>query len=236
MKDDRLASSTPLPKPICPPPRDTPAELVEAAIARIERPNPTLNAVIIRSSRRRAPRRAPTDLPDGPFRGVPFLMKDMSATRPAIRRHGSSPAAGSNFIAPHDTHLAAKLRAAGSISSVAPTRRSSAPCRRPNPTPTARPAIRGTPTERPVARAAGRACGGRLRHGGGGACERWRRLDRIRGRSLRPRSGSQALTRRTRRSGRRRGLRRPRGRRCREPSVRDTAASSTRSLVRCPAT
>ena len=52
----------------------TPLELVDAAIARIERLNPALNAVITpmfelaRSS-------AQDLLPDGPFRGVPYLLK-----------------------------------------------------------------------------------------------------------------------------------------------------------------
>jgi amidase len=51
-------------------------ELVDAAIARIERGNPALNAVIHqRFERAREEARGP--LPDGPFRGVPFLLKDL---------------------------------------------------------------------------------------------------------------------------------------------------------------
>jgi amidase len=56
----------------------TPLELVDAAIARIEQLNPALNAVITpmfdlaRSSAQGAP-------PDGPFRGVPYLLKDLPA-------------------------------------------------------------------------------------------------------------------------------------------------------------
>ena len=47
-------------------------ELVDAAIARIERLDAQLNAVILRRFERvRAEARA--GLPDGPFRGVPFL-------------------------------------------------------------------------------------------------------------------------------------------------------------------
>ena len=55
----------------------SPRELVDAAIARIERLNPELNAVITqRFEKARAEAASPT-LPDGPFRGVPFLVKDL---------------------------------------------------------------------------------------------------------------------------------------------------------------
>jgi len=54
-----------------------PGELVEAAIARIERLDPQLNAVIHRHFER-ARDEASGPLPDGPFRGVPFLLKDLA--------------------------------------------------------------------------------------------------------------------------------------------------------------
>src|SRR3990172_7718697 len=56
-----------------------PLELVEAAIERIERFNPLLNAVVLplyepaRASARAA-------LPEGTFPGVPFLLKDLLAS------------------------------------------------------------------------------------------------------------------------------------------------------------
>jgi amidase len=54
----------------------TPAELVEAAIDRIERHNGALNAVVHKAyDDARATARA--DLPEGPFKGVPFLIKDL---------------------------------------------------------------------------------------------------------------------------------------------------------------
>jgi amidase len=52
-------------------------ELVEAAIERIERLNPELNAVI-HEHFERAREQARGSLPDGPFRGVPFLLKDLA--------------------------------------------------------------------------------------------------------------------------------------------------------------
>jgi amidase len=54
------------------------AELVDGAIARIEKLNPELNAVI-HPLFERARADAAGSLPDGPFRGVPMLLKDLGA-------------------------------------------------------------------------------------------------------------------------------------------------------------
>ncbi len=56
----------------------SPAELVDEAIGRIEKLNPALNAVI-HELFDRARAEAAGQLPDGPFRGVPFLLKDLGA-------------------------------------------------------------------------------------------------------------------------------------------------------------
>ena len=56
----------------------SPAELVDGSITRIEKLNPQLNAVIHKLFDR-ARAEATGDLPDGPFRGVPFLLKDLAA-------------------------------------------------------------------------------------------------------------------------------------------------------------
>ncbi len=54
----------------------TPLELVDAAIERIEKLNPELNAVITPLyEKARAAARHP-NLPQGPFRGVPGLVQD----------------------------------------------------------------------------------------------------------------------------------------------------------------
>ena len=56
----------------------SPSELVDAAIERVEQLNPELNAVIHDLSEEgREAARGP--LPDGPFKGVPFLLKDIGA-------------------------------------------------------------------------------------------------------------------------------------------------------------
>ncbi len=56
----------------------TPTQLLEAAIERVEARNPALNAVVMPLYDHA--RRAIADgLPDGPLRGVPFLVKDLTA-------------------------------------------------------------------------------------------------------------------------------------------------------------
>ena len=72
----------------------TPSELVEAAIARIERHNPTLNAVVYKGYDD-ARARALGDLPEGAFKGVPFLIKDLGMPVAGWpRSHGSKFARG----------------------------------------------------------------------------------------------------------------------------------------------
>ena len=56
--------------------RVSPAELVEAAIARIEKVNPELNAVI-HPLFDDARKQATGQLPDGSFTGVPMVLKDL---------------------------------------------------------------------------------------------------------------------------------------------------------------
>jgi amidase len=91
----------------------SPAELVDAAIARIERHNPVLNAVVYRGfdDARVA---AKGDLPDGPFRGVPFLIKDLGMPVAGWpRTSGSRFAAG--MVDGADGGLTRRYRQAGVI-------------------------------------------------------------------------------------------------------------------------
>ena len=70
-----------------------PIELVDAAIARIEKRNPQLNAVIW-TMFDRARAMARETLPAGPFAGVPFLLKDsLGDLEGAPTRQGSDTAA-----------------------------------------------------------------------------------------------------------------------------------------------
>lgn len=94
----------------------TPMELVDAAIARIERLNPKLNAVIIPLFEKARRQAAAKDLADGPFRGVPFLLKDLDTCSAGDPFHcGMRFLRDLGWVADHDTYLAAKLRAAGFV-------------------------------------------------------------------------------------------------------------------------
>ena len=89
-----------------------PIELVDAAIARIERLNPELNAVV--TPLYEQARAAAADPPDGPFRGVPFLVKDLQATC-ADARYTAGSRLLADFVAPMDTELISRLRASGLV-------------------------------------------------------------------------------------------------------------------------
>ncbi|SDK45242.1 amidase [Pseudomonas delhiensis] len=92
----------------------TPLELVDAAIARIERHDPALNAVIWRQfEQARARARGP--LPGGPFRGVPFLLKDLAGGAEAGQPLSYGSRLGVHNRADHDTELVRRYRAAGLI-------------------------------------------------------------------------------------------------------------------------
>ncbi len=88
-----------------------PLELVEATIERIERLNPELNAVVTKMYDE-ARAGATADLPDAPFAGVPFLLKDLLAAYKGVPM-----SAGSRYLKDfkpnHDSELVARYKRAG---------------------------------------------------------------------------------------------------------------------------
>lgn len=90
-----------------------PIELVEAAIERIERLNPRLNAVVT-TLFDEARKRALGELPQGPFRGVPFLLKDLLASLAGAPLSMGS-ALTKNFVPQEDSELVKRLKKAGLV-------------------------------------------------------------------------------------------------------------------------
>jgi amidase len=93
-----------------------PLELVKSAIARIERLNPKLNAVITPLFDKARAEAASPDLPAGPFRGVPLLLKDF-----LCHTAGDPYYAGMRLLRDldwreeRDSYLAARFREAGFV-------------------------------------------------------------------------------------------------------------------------
>ncbi|HEV3473546.1 MAG TPA: amidase [Actinomycetota bacterium] len=93
----------------------SPVELVDDAINRIEKLNPELNAVIIeRFDKARA--EAEGALPDGPFRGVPAVLKDLDGASEGDPHHcGMKYLKEMNWTEARDSYSVAGLRATGCV-------------------------------------------------------------------------------------------------------------------------
>ncbi|MEY4256150.1 MAG: hypothetical protein RLZZ141_1377 [Pseudomonadota bacterium] len=91
----------------------SPAELVEAAIERVERHNPSLNAVVYKGYED-ARKAAQGPLPDGPFKGVPFLIKDLGMPVAGWPRSSGSRFA-QHMVDQEDGGLTRRYREAGVI-------------------------------------------------------------------------------------------------------------------------
>ena len=129
-----------------------PIELLEGAIERVQRLNPKINAVVTPMfDNARAAIEA--GLPEGPFTGVPFLLKDLGPMYQGVRY-----TSGSKYlqflVAPMDSELTVRQRQAGLVTlgktntpefGLVPTT---------EPSSSAPPATPGAPTARPAARAA----------------------------------------------------------------------------------
>jgi amidase len=91
----------------------SPAEICEEAITRIERVNPALNAVItpMYDLARKA---VQNNLPDGPFAGVPFLLKDLLGDFAGVPQTMGSKAL-KNYIPTRDSELVTRYKKAGLV-------------------------------------------------------------------------------------------------------------------------
>ena len=93
----------------------SPAELVDDAIARIEKLNPELNAVI-HPLFEKAREQARGDLPDGPFKGVPIVAKDLDGHTAGDPFHcGNKLLKELNYTPDHESYSHTKLREAGFV-------------------------------------------------------------------------------------------------------------------------
>jgi amidase len=91
----------------------TPEELITVALAAIEQANPKLNAVL-QTLEPRAMAEVRQGLPQGPFTGVPFLIKELVLHAKGVRCDmGSKLAQG--FVPQTDTELMARFRRAGLV-------------------------------------------------------------------------------------------------------------------------
>jgi len=91
----------------------SPSELVEVALAAVEAVNPRLNAVVhSMAESARAEARGP--LPDGPFRGVPMVVKDFDGFVKGVPFTASTRFL-EGFVPDHDSEAVARLRRAGLV-------------------------------------------------------------------------------------------------------------------------
>lgn len=92
----------------------SPAELLEETIAAIERLDPQLNAVVIPLFDEARAQLAQGALGDGPFHGVPMLLKDLGATLAGTPQYGGTRVLRDRrWVSPHDSELVARFRRAG---------------------------------------------------------------------------------------------------------------------------
>jgi len=94
----------------------TPRELADTAFAAVRKLNPKINAVLQQLEKESAAE-IEAGLPDGPFRGVPFGIKELICHAKGVSLDmGSRLAKGCVF--PHDTELMARFRRAGLVTVV----------------------------------------------------------------------------------------------------------------------
>jgi amidase len=89
----------------------TPAELAETAISLIETLDPKLNAVVIRDFER-ARARAGESVPNGPFGGVPYLLKNIGSGCEGLPLTNSLPFR-KDYVSPSDNEMVRRIKASG---------------------------------------------------------------------------------------------------------------------------
>src|SRR5690348_1642347 len=91
----------------------SPVELLEEAITRAEKHNGVLNAIVYKAYDE-ARKSAKSKLADGPFKGVPFLIKDIGmGVEGWPMTNGSALLQG--YISPEDSQLTTRYRASGMV-------------------------------------------------------------------------------------------------------------------------
>ncbi len=91
----------------------TPSELLDAALAAVEARNPALNAVVL--VQEGVARKAIAEgLPPGPFRGVPFLIKDLGCEARDFPSHNGS-RLFANTVYPGDSAIFQRITATGVV-------------------------------------------------------------------------------------------------------------------------
>ena len=91
----------------------SPHEILEAAVGEIERTNTSINAVVTKCYER-AKQLIDDGLPDGPLRGVPFLLKDLRASDSGIRTTFGSRFL-SDFVPKVDSEMVKRYKASGLV-------------------------------------------------------------------------------------------------------------------------
>ena len=92
----------------------TPAELLDAALARVATRNPAINAVVM-PLERHAREAIAAGVPDGPFHGVPYLMKDLTASVAGVPMTRGSRFFADSPAPSQDSEHVARLKRAGLV-------------------------------------------------------------------------------------------------------------------------
>ena len=95
----------------------SPVEMVNASIERVERYDGALNALTYRWFEAARQLASSSDLPEGPFRGVPYLLKDLYAAEAGKPlSNGSKAYKAADYVSTEDSTLVARYKASGLIS------------------------------------------------------------------------------------------------------------------------